>query len=250
MLKVRGLCKRFGGLTVTDQLNLDVGAKELHAIIGPNGAGKTTLINQLSGELFPDEGSIEFDGHDVTGMRPDQRALAGLARSFQVSSVFPVFSALQNVMLAIQAQQGHSFGSWRSVLSDTRLTAPAYQALEEVGLAQQAHTPVDEMAHGARRQLELAMSLATGPKLLLLDEPMAGMSQYESDQVTELLLKLKSRYAIVLVEHDMNAVFALADRITVLVYGRSIVCAEPDAVRRDSAVQAAYLGDEIGEVMQ
>jgi branched-chain amino acid transport system ATP-binding protein len=244
LLSVQGLVKRFGGLTATDRLDLDVREGELHALIGPNGAGKTTLISQLSGELLPTAGRILFDGHDVTRQPVHRRALAGIARSYQITSVFADFTALQNVMLAVQARSGASFGSWRPVLDDAALVEPARQALAEAGLAEQAHLPVAALDYGARRQLEIAMALAMQPKLLLLDEPMAGMGPAESKAVLALLQRLKGRYTIVLVEHDMNAIFALADRISVLVYGHRIACGTPQQIRADADVRAAYLGDE------
>ncbi|WP_050460948.1 ABC transporter ATP-binding protein [Herbaspirillum autotrophicum] len=244
LLSVNGLVKRFGGLVATDCLDLDVRPGEIHAIIGPNGAGKTTLMNQLSGELKSDAGCILFDGQDVTNWPSYRRAQAGMARSFQISSVFDDFSVLENVMLARQAMDGHSFSFRLPVHADRNLTEPALAALATVGLEQLAAAPVAQLAHGARRQLEIAMALATQPKLLLLDEPMAGMSQHESVAVIALLQRLKGQYGIVLVEHDMDAVFALADRITVLVYGRSIACGLPDDIRCDPDVKHAYLGDQ------
>ncbi len=244
ILSVKGLVKRFGGLLATDHLDLDIRPGELHAIIGPNGAGKTTLISQLSGELRPTEGRILLEGRDVTNLSVDQRALAGIARSYQITSVFLDFSVLENVAMAVQASAGHSFGFWKPVLSDQRLVQPARELLETVGLADQAPVRVDALAHGARRQLEIAMTLAMRPKVLLLDEPMAGMSRHESQSVVDLLLRLKGRYAIVLVEHDMDAIFALADRISVLVYGRPIACGTPDEIRSNADVRMAYLGDQ------
>ena len=244
LLTVTGLVKRFGGLVATDNLDLDVKPGEIHAVIGPNGAGKTTLINQLSGELQPNAGRIVFDGVDITALPPYRRALSGLARSFQITSVFAEFTALENVMLAVQAVSGHSFSFWQPALDDAQLTEPARQALAQVGLAGYENTPVSAMAHGVRRQLEIAIALAMRPKLLLLDEPMAGMSHQESTGVVELLLKLKGTYGIVLVEHDMDAVFALADRITVVVYGRPIACGQPAEIRANPEVRLAYLGDQ------
>jgi branched-chain amino acid transport system ATP-binding protein len=243
ILEVRGLVKRFGGLLATDSLDLTLEAGEVHALIGPNGAGKTTLIGEIAGELTPDAGAIVFDGHDVTRLAVHQRALAGLARSYQITQVVPDFTALENVMLAVQAHAGHSFRFWRPAHTFVSLTAPAWDALAQVGLAERAGTPAGEMAHGEHRQLELAMALAAQPKLLLLDEPLAGMSQQENDEMIELLTGLKGRYSILLVEHDMDAVFALADRITVLVYGRAIACGSPKAIRASEEVRAAYLGD-------
>ncbi len=244
LLQVRGLVKRFGGLLATDDLNLEVRPGELHAVIGPNGAGKTTLINQLSGELLPSAGQILLSGVDVTFQPVHRRALAGIARSYQITSVFPEFSVMQNVMFAVQAGTGHSFSFWKPVASDKALRMPAMAALKEVGIADKAELVVSTLAHGARRQLEIAMTLAMKPKLLLLDEPMAGMSHQESQEIVEVLRRLKGRYGIVLVEHDMDAIFALADRISVLVYGRAIACGTPREIRDDAAVRAAYLGDQ------
>jgi branched-chain amino acid transport system ATP-binding protein len=237
------LVKRFGGLTATDRIDLRVERGELHAVIGPNGAGKTSLIAQLSGELAPDAGRIVFDGVDITYEPVHRRSLRGLARSYQITSVIGDFTALQNVALAVQAHAGHSFRFWRAAARDPALTVPAAEALARVGLAAKAAAPVAELGHGERRQLELAMALSTRPKLLLLDEPMAGMSRHESEAVVALLASLKGRHGIVLVEHDMDAVFALADRISVLVYGRVIASGRPDEIRASPAVREAYLGD-------
>jgi branched-chain amino acid transport system ATP-binding protein len=244
LLGVSGLIKRFGGLAATDGVDLDVREGELHAVIGPNGAGKTTLINQLSGELLPDAGTIEFAGREITALPVHLRALAGISRSYQITSVFPEFTAQQNVMLAALAHAGHSFRFWKSALRDPLLVASSRDAIEQVGLGGRAATPVSALAHGERRQLEIAMTLATKPKLLLLDEPMAGMAQHESSAMIELLSRLKGSYAILLVEHDMDAVFALADRISVLVYGRVIASGEPAFIRGNPEVREAYLGEE------
>jgi branched-chain amino acid transport system ATP-binding protein len=244
LLCVRNLVKRYGGLTATDNLGFTVEPGETHAIIGPNGAGKSTLISQLAGEIHPDSGEILFNDHLITQESVTQRALRGIARSYQITSVFPEFTALQNVMLTVQAHQGHSFRFWTPTLEQPELVEPARQALKRVGLGHRVNVPVADMAHGEQRQLELAMVLAGSPQLLLLDEPMAGMSQAESAQMTELLMSLKGQYAMVLVEHDMDAVFALADRITVLVYGRGIATGTPAQIRANADVKAAYLGDD------
>jgi branched-chain amino acid transport system ATP-binding protein len=244
LLRVSGLVKRFGGLVATDGINLTVEPGELHAVIGPNGAGKTTLINQLSGELVPDAGTITFEGRDITGLPVHKRALAGFSRSYQITSVFPEFTALQNVMLAAQAHAGHSFRFWQPVSGESALIRVARAALEQVGLADRTDVQAAALAHGEHRQLEIAMTLATQPKMLLLDEPMAGMGQHESAAMIALLSRLKGRYGIILVEHDMDAVFALADRISVLVYGRVIACDAPAAIRGNAEVREAYLGDE------
>jgi branched-chain amino acid transport system ATP-binding protein len=243
-LRVRGLVKRFGGLLATDHLDLDVLPGEIHAVIGPNGAGKTTLVNQLSGELLPDEGSIQLNGEEMVHEPVQHRVHRGIARSYQITSVFQEFTALQNVMLAVQGASGVSFSFWKPVAKDARLVQPAQELLHRVGLGDQTRTRVSEMAHGARRQLELAMTMALQPKVMLLDEPMAGMSHAESQDMVRLLKQLKGRYSIVLVEHDMDAVFALADRITVMVYGRPIACGTPDEIRNDPEVRLAYLGDQ------
>ena len=244
MLQIRELSKRYGGLLATDQLSLSLAPGELHAIIGPNGAGKTTLIGQLSGEVTPDSGAIEFDGQDITALLPAQRALRGLARSYQITSVFPEFSVLENVTLAMQAHRGHSFGFWTPMLAQPALVEPAVRAIAQAGLSERCTSKVSELAHGERRQLELAMVLVAEPKLLLLDEPMAGMSHQESGNVVRTLLGLKGRYTMLLVEHDMDAVFALADRISVMVYGRIIASGTPDDIRNNEEVKIAYLGEE------
>jgi branched-chain amino acid transport system ATP-binding protein len=243
LLSVDRLVKRFGGLTATDNVTLDVRRGEIHAIIGPNGAGKTTLVAQLAGELAPNGGTIAFAGRDVTPLRVDARARLGIARSYQITSVFRGFTALDNVAMAVQAQDGHSFRFWKPARADAGLREPAGAILERVGLAARAHAKVSALAHGEQRQLEIAMALATRPRLLLLDEPMAGMGKEESERLTRLLAKLKGEETMLLVEHDMDVVFALADRISVLVYGRVIATGTPDAIRADAAVRAAYLGD-------
>ena len=244
ILEVQGLVKRFGGLTATDHVSFDVRQGEVHAIIGPNGAGKTTLISQLAGELRPDEGRITFDGRNISGANVPQRALAGLGRSYQISQIFREFTALENVMLAVQAHAGHSFSFMKQVAEDAELRTPAMAALRQVGLEARAPALVSSLAHGEHRQLELAMTLACKPRVLLLDEPMAGMSQKESEEMVSLIRSIKGEYGIILVEHDMDAVFALADRISVLVYGRIIVTGAPSEIRTNQAVRDAYLGDE------
>jgi branched-chain amino acid transport system ATP-binding protein len=243
VLQVEALRKRFGGLLVTDDLTLDVMPGELHAIIGPNGAGKTTLINQISGLLASDAGRIRFAGRDITGLPAHARARLGLARSFQITSVLAGFSALENVALAVQARSGSSFAFWRPAAGDATLNRPASEALELVGLAAQANRPAGALSHGEKRRLELAIALAQVPRLLLLDEPMAGAGAEESRQLIATLLSLKQRTTMVLVEHDMHAVFALADRVSVLVEGCIIATGSPLAVRHDPAVRAAYLGE-------
>ncbi|QSI33262.1 ATP-binding cassette domain-containing protein [Variovorax sp. RKNM96] len=248
-LKVTGLVKRFGGFTVTDGLDLDVQPGEIHAVIGPNGAGKTTLINQLCGEMSSDGGCIAFDGADVRHLPVDRRARLGIARSYQITSVFQEFSALQNVMLAVQGASGRSMAFWKPVWKDQELVRPARDLLARVGLADRAERRVSALAHGARRQLEIAMTLALRPRVMLLDEPMAGMSHHESADMVRLLQTLRGSCAIVLVEHDMDAVFALADRITVIVRGRHIATGTADEIRDNQEVRAAYLGDATAEAV-
>ncbi len=243
MLEIRGLRKSFGGVIATDDLDLDVVAGEIHAVIGPNGAGKTTLVAQLSGALAPDAGHVLFDGRDITRLPADARSRLGLARSFQITSVFHEFTALDNVALAVQAHDGHSFHFWRPARQEASLRDPARAALERVGLGPRADIIVRHMSHGEHRQLEIAMALATRPRMLLLDEPMAGMGADESLRMVETLRSLKGKHAILLIEHDMDAVFALADRITVLVYGRALASGTPDEIRANAEVRAAYLGD-------
>ena len=244
-VRLQNLCKSFGALIVTDDLSLDVMACELHAIIGPNGAGKTTLINQISGLMAPDSGTIHFDGRDVTGLSVHARAALGLARSFQVSSILPGFSALENVALAVQSRAGSSYRVLGHAGAELGLNEPALAALADVGLAERAHMLAGELAHGEKRALELAIALAMQPKVLLLDEPMAGTGREETARLVTLLRRLKGRFSIVLVEHDMTAVFALADRISVLLYGRILATGTPATVRADPRVVAAYLGDEM-----
>jgi branched-chain amino acid transport system ATP-binding protein len=244
LLEVDGLAKRFGGVVASDAITLAVPKGELHAIIGPNGAGKTTLIGQLTGEIAPDAGSIRFGGTDITRAPAYRRSLLGLARSFQITSLFLDFTALDNVALAVQAHAGHSFRFWRNARAETGLREPARKALARVGLAERAATLVANMSHGEHRQLEIAMALATAPRMLLLDEPMAGMGPEESQRMVATLRELKGELTILLVEHDMEAVFALADRITVLVYGRVIASDTPEAVRANAEVRQAYLGEQ------
>jgi len=242
LLETVGLVKHFGGLIATDQVSLSVRAGELHAVIGPNGAGKTTLVAELAGELAPDGGTIRFAGEDITRLKAARRAHRGLARSFQITSIFREFSALDNVALAVQARAGHSFRFWRRAQRDERLQAPARALLADMGLGARGDVPAANLSHGEKRALEIAMALAARPRLLLLDEPMAGMGPEDSARMVEYLKRLKGSVAILLVEHDMDAVFALADRITVLVYGRVIATGTPAEIRADESVRRAYLG--------
>jgi branched-chain amino acid transport system ATP-binding protein len=251
-LEIKGLVKRFGGLTATDNVNLVVEGNELHAIIGPNGAGKSTLIGQLAGEITPDEGHIFFFGKDITRQSVEQRVHQGLARSYQISQICKDFTAHQNVVMAALAKGQREGtdrpGIWGRLFSglrhDQALNKAATEALELVGLGNKKETLASVLAHGEHRQLELAMALALGPKILLLDEPLAGMSKAESDVMIQLLLKLKGHYPILLIEHDMDAVFTLADRVSVLVYGAIIASDTPANIRENPKVKTAYLGDE------
>lgn len=243
VLDIRDLCKNFGALKATDGVSLDLRPGEIHALIGPNGAGKSTLIHQISGSFPPDSGTIRFLGKDMAGIGMAGRARLGLGRSFQISSLAPEFSALRNVMLAVQARQGSSFRFLRPVMSDRALTEPARAMLERVGLADRADMPAAKLSHGERRQLEIAVALALEPKAFLLDEPMAGMGPEGSKSLTKFLDGLRREASILLVEHDMDAVFALADRVSVLVYGRVIATGSVDDIRRDRQVRRAYLGD-------
>jgi branched-chain amino acid transport system ATP-binding protein len=244
MLEVRGLAKNFGALRASDGIDFDVVEGETHAVIGPNGAGKTTFIAQLAGNLRPDAGRIRFAGEDITALPAPRRARKGLARSFQITSVYPEFTVLDNVALAVQAHSGHSFRFWSPARADESLRSPARAVLETVGLQEKMHVLAANLAHGEQRQLEVAMVLATRPRLLLLDEPMAGMGPDESQRMIELLQSLKGRQTIVLVEHDMDAVFRLADRISVLVYGRIIATGTPQEIRNNAEVRRAYLGED------
>jgi branched-chain amino acid transport system ATP-binding protein len=244
LLVITGLAKSFGGVRAIDGVDLTVEPGEVHAVIGPNGAGKTTLISQLSGLLAPDDGTIRFAGRDITRLAAHRRAPAGLARSFQITSLLTGMTVLDNVALAVQARQGHSFRFWRPAAGDRGLRDPALAALEQVGIAGRADIIVGALSHGERRQLEIAMALASRPRLLLLDEPMAGMGPEESARMIDILKGLKGTAAMLLVEHDMDAVFALADRISVLVYGKVIASGLPADIRANDAVRRAYLGEE------
>jgi branched-chain amino acid transport system ATP-binding protein len=243
MLEVAKLTKRFGALLASDGIDFEVREGETHAVIGPNGAGKTTFISQLAGNLRPDAGSVRFAGEDITRLPAHARARKGLARSFQITSVFPDFSALHNVALAVQARQGGT-GFWRPARADASLLEPARALLSQVGLGARTDALAANMSHGEHRQLEVAMALATEPRILLLDEPMAGMGVEESQRMIELLSRLKQQKTMILVEHDMDAVFRLADRISVLVYGRVIATGTPEQIRTNEEVRKAYLGED------
>ena len=243
-LEVRDLCKSFGALKATQGASLSILPGELHALIGPNGAGKTTLISQLSGEILPDSGQVLLDGHDITRLPAFKRAAAGLARSFQISQLYPEFTVEDNVAMAVQAHAPQRYNLWRSARRDPRLREPARAALARVGLQDRAAVRVSDLAHGEKRQLELAIALSLNASVLLLDEPMAGLGAEESLRMKDILMDLKGRYAMLLVEHDMDIVFALADRVTVLVYGKPIFTGTPAQVREHEEVRDAYLGRE------
>jgi branched-chain amino acid transport system ATP-binding protein len=244
LLSTESLIKRYGALTVTDGVSIDVRPGEVHAVIGPNGAGKTTLINQLSGELQSDQGRVMFAAEDVTALPIDVRARRGLLRSYQITSIFEQFTVRENTMLAAIGAKEHAFRFWQPMLGRAKFAGAVDEALRLTGLLARADALADSLAYGERRQLELAMALAAQPKFLLLDEPMAGMSVQESNAVVSLIQSLKGRYAILLVEHDMDAVFALADRISVLVYGKILFTGTPDEIRNHPEVKAVYLGEE------
>jgi len=242
-LELRGVRKQFGGLTATDDVSLAIHPGELHAMIGPNGAGKTTLLNQVAGELRQDAGKILLDGGEIGALPAWERVARGMARTFQITQLLPDETAIANVALAVQVRQGHSFRFFADAKNNPDAYLQAAQRLQDVGLSANASIRVSDLAQGERKQLELAVALATRPSLLLLDEPMAGLSPVESLEMVELLRKLKGRITIVLVEHDMDAVFALADRISVLVYGRVIATGSSEEIRANPAVRTAYLGD-------
>jgi branched-chain amino acid transport system ATP-binding protein len=244
LLDVQGLHKRFGGVVATDGVDLQVRAGEVHALIGPNGAGKTTLVAQLAGQLAPDSGRIVFDGRDITGASAHQRARLGLGRSFQITRLFATFGVLEHLALALQAVSGDSLGAWRPVAHDRALFERARTLLPRLGLQAQADAPIHTLSHGQRRALEVGMAIAAGPRLVLLDEPMAGLGADESPRMEALIGQLRQDAALLLIEHDVDAVFRLADRVSVLVGGRVIASGKPDDVRRDAQVIAAYLGHE------
>ncbi len=242
LLRAEGLHKSFGAVLATRNVSLSVAAGEVHALIGPNGAGKSTLVGQLAGTIRPDAGRIHIAGRDVTRLRPYQRARLGLARSFQIVDLVADFSALENAALAVQAHRGSSFRFLRDASRDSALNGPALAVLDAVGLADRAAVPAGTLSHGERRQLELAVALAASPSLLLLDEPMAGIGHAEAAGLLRLLAGLRGRFAMLLIEHDMDAVFRLADRVSVLVEGAIVASGAPDAIRADPAVRAPYLG--------
>ncbi|GMQ77191.1 MAG: ABC transporter ATP-binding protein [Gammaproteobacteria bacterium] len=243
LLSTQSLHKSFGAVVASDALSLRVRRGEIHALIGPNGAGKTTVINQLAGELAPDAGSIHFDGHDITSWSVDRRARLGLARTFQISTLFDRLSVAENLSLGVQPRLGHSYRFWRRADRDPQLVEPVTELLERLELDGLAHRRAATLAHGDRRRLELAMALAGEPNMLLLDEPMAGTGPESSRDAARLLGNLKGRITVLLVEHDMDVVFSVADTISVMVSGKCIASGSPDAVRADPLVRQAYLGE-------
>jgi len=243
MLELRSLSKHFGGVVATDDVTLDVKPGEVHALIGPNGAGKTTLIAQVAGDLGSDRGEILFEGADITRAPQHERVRAGIARSYQITSIFRRLSVLDNLALAVQARSGSSFSFWRPVTGETALAEEARAIAAEIGLSGREGVVAATLAHGEQRALEVGLALATRPKLVLLDEPMAGMGQEESQRMVELVERIRARVAVLLVEHDMDAVFRLADRISVLVSGRVIASGAPEAIRAHPEVRKAYLGE-------
>src|SRR5687767_10469999 len=245
MLQLSGVSKRFGGVVATDEVSLEVAAGEVHALIGPNGAGKTTLIGQISGSVATDRGAIRFLGEDITRLRQHQRVARGLARSYQITSIFKRFSVLDNLALAVQARSGSSFSFWHPVASEGALFEEARSLASQIGLGNKAEATAATLAHGEQRALEVGLALATRPKLVLLDEPMAGMGPEESARMISLIGRVRAKVTVLLVEHDMDAVFRLADRITVMVNGRVIATGSPEQIRADAEVRRAYLGDEL-----
>ena len=244
MLSLRKLSKRFGGVVAVDGVSLELAAGEVHALIGPNGAGKTTLIHQISGSLRVDSGEIVFRERDITHLPAHERVRAGLARSYQVTSIFRRFSVLDNLALAVQARSGSSFSFWRPVAAEHALFDEAREIASQIGL-KRTGVPASSLSHGEQRALEVGLALATRPRLVLLDEPMAGMGPEESQRMIELIGRVRQSVAVLLVEHDMDAVFRLADRISVMVNGRLVASGAPDAIRRNAEVRKAYLGDEL-----
>ena len=242
LLEIRGLHKRFGGVAATDGVDLRVAAGEIHALIGPNGAGKTTLVAQVAGQLASDSGVVRFDGADITHLATHKRARRGLVRSFQITRLFQSLSVLDNMAVAVQAVAGRTFSSWRRVDADTALFERAHVLLARLGLADKHGWRIEQLSHGEQRALEVGMALAGHPKLVLLDEPLAGMGAQESEAMTALIDSLRGEFAVLLIEHDVDAVFRLADTVSVLVNGRIIASGKPEDVRRDPGVAMAYLG--------
>jgi len=244
MLRLKSVSKRFGGVVATDRVSLEVSAGEVHALIGPNGAGKTTLVGLISGALASDGGEIFFEEKNMTGMQQHDRVRSGLARSYQITSIFRKLSVLDNLALAVQARSGSSFSFWRPLEKETRLFEEARGIAVQVGLSEKINSTAGTLAHGEQRALEVGLALATQPKLVLLDEPMAGMGPEESRRMIELIERIRAGVTVLLVEHDMDAVFRLADRISVMVDGRLLATDSPQKIRMNPDVRRAYLGDE------
>lgn len=244
LLSIQNLVKRFGALTATDHVSLAVEKGEIHALIGPNGAGKSTLVHLISGLLPADEGSLKLDGQELIHLAPHQRVAAGLSRCFQITSIFPKLTVAENLLLAVQAHHSNSFRWFKLRDKDAELKAKAWELAHRVQLESQWNTVAGTLPHGAQRKLDVALAIAATPKLLLLDEPMAGMGPAESEEMVELIQQLRKDMAILLIEHDMDAVFQLADRITVLVYGKVFAQGTSEQIQHDPRVQAVYLGQE------
>jgi len=245
MLRLKELSKRFGGVVATDRVSLEVAAGEVHALIGPNGAGKTTLVGLISGALRADSGNIQFMGSDISSFPQHDRVRSGLARSYQITSIFRTLSVLDNLALAVQARSGSSFSFWRPLEKEARLFEEAFLLLDAIGLQDKKNHLAATLAHGEQRALEVGLALATRPKLVLLDEPMAGMGPQESRRMIELIERIRAGVTVLLVEHDMDAVFRLANRISVMVDGRVIATDSPEKIRANQEVRRAYLGDEV-----
>jgi branched-chain amino acid transport system ATP-binding protein len=245
VLSLKSVRKRFGGVVAVDGVSLEVTRGEVHALIGPNGAGKTTLIGLICGSIASDTGQIAFQGSAITKARPHQRVAAGLARSYQITSIFKRFSVLDNLALAVQARSGSSFSFWKPVEQETALFDEARAVAAEVGLSEKASSVAMQLSHGEQRALEVGLALATRPKLVLLDEPMAGMGPEESQHMIALIKRIRAQVTVLLVEHDMDAVFRLADHISVMVNGRLIASGAPNDIRSHPEVRKAYLGDEL-----
>lgn len=244
LLQVNGLHKSFGALRATNNLSFSVTKGHIHALIGPNGAGKTTIVNQLSGDMLPDSGTILFDGMDITNVKGYRRARLGIGRSFQITHIFEKLTVAENMSLSICARAGHNFSFWHHWRNSRPVRQELENALERIDLGSRAHFIAAHLSHGEKRQLEVGMALVGEPKLLILDEPMAGMGPGGTVELSKLISRLKGRTTILLVEHDMDVVFSLADQVTVLVYGENIASGNPDQIRDNETVRAAYLGEE------
>ena len=243
LLEVSNLNKSYGAIQATHNLHLQIKKGEIHALIGPNGAGKTTFVNQLTGDIFPDSGRIIYKSHEITHLKDYQRARLGIARSFQITHIFGNLTVAENMALAINARNGHSFHFWQNSLKNRTVKANLDHALDRVDLEHRAGLQASHLSHGEKRQLEVGMALVGNPELLILDEPMAGMGSGGTVELSKLIASLKGSTTILLVEHDMDVVFTLADTVSVLVYGHNIFTGSPDKVRKNEDVQTAYLGE-------